>query len=258
MKKLLVFAFVFSVVFSSPTMTFANLLDGRVAYYSFDGNADDTSGYNNNGIVYGASLTADRFGQDNHAYLFDAENDYISVADSDSLKPFSKITLTAWINISGFGKDPVWFNRPIVAKGFFDYGLMLSHSSNLIDARLSNDSMSGMSLDCFNNLNLNTWYFLSFVYDGSEVISYLNGIKMGHGNFSGNIRESGMPLLIGKDAGSKFYFDGIIDDVSIYNRPLSTTDIQELYNTTPIPEPSSILLLGIALLEIIALRKTTL
>ena len=52
---------------------------GLVAYYPFNGNANDESGNGNDGIVQGATLTADKFSNQESAYQFDGENDYIEL-----------------------------------------------------------------------------------------------------------------------------------------------------------------------------------
>ena len=56
----------------------ADLTDGLVVWYPFSGNANDQSGNGNHATVYGATLTADRFGNPNSAYWFDGVNDYIA------------------------------------------------------------------------------------------------------------------------------------------------------------------------------------
>lgn len=65
---------------------FGALADGLVAHYKFDGNANDSSGNGNNGVVHGATLTTDRFGNANSAYKFDGEDDWIQVPNSTSLQ----------------------------------------------------------------------------------------------------------------------------------------------------------------------------
>src|ERR1017187_5394463 len=55
------------------------LTNGLVAYYPFNGNANDASGNGNNGTVYGATLTTDRFGISNSAYCFNGTSHYIEV-----------------------------------------------------------------------------------------------------------------------------------------------------------------------------------
>lgn len=56
-----------------------NLNNGLIAYYPFDGNANDISGSNINGSVNNAILTTDRFGQVNNAYLFNGIDSYIQL-----------------------------------------------------------------------------------------------------------------------------------------------------------------------------------
>ncbi|KPA19280.1 hypothetical protein MHK_000504 [Candidatus Magnetomorum sp. HK-1] len=74
---------------------------GLVAYYPFNGNANDESGNGNDGVVNGATLTIDRYGNNDSAYLFDGDNDYINVKDSSSLDISSTITISCWIKTKG-------------------------------------------------------------------------------------------------------------------------------------------------------------
>ena len=71
--------------------------NGPVAHYPFNGNANDESGNGNDGTVNGATLTTDRFGNENSAYSFDGIDDYIQIAHHDDLNGPSEITLYAWI-----------------------------------------------------------------------------------------------------------------------------------------------------------------
>jgi hypothetical protein len=68
------------------------------ALFTFDGNALDSSDYNNHGTVNEAVLATDRFGVTSHAYEFDGVDDSIEAEDSPSLDIDSEITLSAWIN----------------------------------------------------------------------------------------------------------------------------------------------------------------
>ncbi len=69
--------------------------EGLIAYYPFNGNANDESGNGNDGTVYGATLTTDRFGNKNAAYVFDGIDDYIWLGNKAEFKP-EKITIAAW------------------------------------------------------------------------------------------------------------------------------------------------------------------
>lgn len=74
------------VTASAQTASFApSLEDGLVAYYPFNGNADDGSGNGLNGVIYGATLTEDRFGNSNSAYSFDGVDDYASLGNPTAL-----------------------------------------------------------------------------------------------------------------------------------------------------------------------------
>jgi len=70
---------VFLLVFAFVNYANADLDDGLVAYYPFDGDATDSSGNGHDGTVYGATLVVDRNGQANGAYSFDGQNDYIKI-----------------------------------------------------------------------------------------------------------------------------------------------------------------------------------
>jgi len=81
-----------------------NLDSGLVAYYPFNRNANDESGYGNNGSVFGATLTMDRFGNDSSAYYFDGD-DYIKAA-ADGL-PTAERTTSIWFKADTLSTQPV-------------------------------------------------------------------------------------------------------------------------------------------------------
>ena len=86
--------------FSFYSTSASTLQQGLVAWYPFDGNASDISGNGNHGTVHGASISADRFGQENQAYFFDGVDDYIDLGNSTSLNPANLITVSAWVSCS--------------------------------------------------------------------------------------------------------------------------------------------------------------
>ena len=83
-------------------------INGLVGYWPFCGNANDESGNGNNGVVNGATLTADRFGSSNSAYNFDGISQFIEVPSTLSLSVSNFYTISAWISAD------IWsFNSPI-------------------------------------------------------------------------------------------------------------------------------------------------
>src|SRR5882724_9460321 len=104
--------------------------NGLVAYYPFNGNANDASGNGNNGTVTSAALAADRFGNPNSAYAFDGVSSLITVPDSPALRITNDITVTCWVSFSqtNFGGAGIRF----VGKGGDcgrNYGLWLDQGA---------------------------------------------------------------------------------------------------------------------------------
>jgi hypothetical protein len=83
----------------------------------------------------------------------------------------------------------------------------------------------------FSNISIsnNSWHHIAFAWDGSKVTFYLDGASKGTSSFSGALVHNTLPLTIGMDsAGSTEYFGGKIDEVRIFNRALTQSDITEL------------------------------
>jgi len=91
---------------------FGQINSGLVAYYPFNGNANDESGNGNNGILFGASLTSDRFGLINKAYSFNGNGQYISLPASISIS--RDISISFWIKSSNQDPDPFPSGMPII------------------------------------------------------------------------------------------------------------------------------------------------
>src|SRR5688572_22828692 len=81
------------------------LTNGLVAYYLFDGTANDASGSGNHGTVTAAALAVDRLGIPNRAYSFDGLSSLITVPDSPTLRVSNDITITCWLNLSQTNLD---------------------------------------------------------------------------------------------------------------------------------------------------------
>ena len=99
----------FSVVILSLVITFScqgqsSLTNGLVAYYPFNGNANDAGGNGNNGFVVGATLCPDRFGNTNSAYSFHGVSQYI-VFSSPPLIQTDNLSLSAWINPASINQN---------------------------------------------------------------------------------------------------------------------------------------------------------
>ena len=207
-----------------------------MAYYPFLGNANDLSNHRNNGTVYGAKLTEDRFGNRNSAYLFDGIDDYIKVPDNNSLTPSNnKITLAAWVKILGTN------NKAILYKGSSynnrEYALGLSSKDmeagfSIFDNGMWNEGQEYVASKIL--LNNDEWYFIVGVWDSKELKMYINGDLVNTKTVNVTIGNFDSDLFIGTYGGDieKYAFKGIIDDIAIFNTALSSTEIKQIYDTT--------------------------
>jgi PKD repeat protein len=207
---------------------------GLVAAYSFNegtgSTITDVSGSGNHGTISGAQWTnAGRYGK---ALVFDGVNDWVTVADRPSLDLTSGMTLEAWAYptaLSG-GSTNGW--RTAVLKqqsSQLVYALYANSDSNRPSGYVYTGSDRGVSGNT--QLRLNAWSHLATTYDGSILRLYVNGTLVGSQSLSGVIRTSGHPLRIGGNSVWGEYFKGRIDDVRVYNRALTTSQIQADMNT---------------------------
>jgi hypothetical protein len=208
-----------------------------VAYYPFNGNTNDESGKENHGIIHGATLTFDRFGNENQAYDFDGISDYIE-ADASDL-PTAERTVSLWfyartvdnrpglLGYGGGGGGTSWF------MGLNVNGRQSFHMSshNLINAIDYNYSQKP----------IDTWYHWVITTENSGTKMYINGILViSNTKYVNNTIVNGKELGIGVITstsgnapytdGNVKYFNGILDDIRIYNRALGINEIQILYH----------------------------
>ncbi|TDO83715.1 putative secreted protein (Por secretion system target) [Flavobacterium chryseum] len=220
--------------------------NGLVAYYPFNGNANDTSGNGANGTVSGASLTSDRFGNSNTAYSFNGVSSYIDAVIPNIPKNNAARTISGWFKTNDAFSDPNKYDATI-----FNYGTLaklqrLSLSIyqkgylNLITGTTS--SSDDYYINNFDYSN-NDWYFFTITYDGTKLSIYVNGNyvdqKAVNLNTVGNIFRIGQ--RISGDSVNEG-FKGTIDDVAIWNRVLTPEEISAMYvpasttNYTLIPD----------------------
>ena len=207
----------------------ATLQNGLVGYWPFCGNANDASGNNNNGTVIGATLTSDRFGNANSAYSFDGVNDYISI--SNSLFTQGPFCFSGWV----YSNDNSYFN-PIV--GFGELGgpntnrLYIASPFAQIGTEGMNDISSATSFSV--STGWHHWVVNINAYNVNAVSFYCDGqLLTGNTTNGANIPFplNNVGFTFGKHTGSSTttYANAILDDISIYNRALTATEIQQLY-----------------------------
>ena len=204
---------------------------GLVACYPFNGNAKDASGHGHHGLVFGASLTRDRFGRPNQAYQFDGVSNYIQLPKALALNLNDHdFTVSAWIKGDRYkdsGDEAIVGNDTGIDGGVLH--LVVRDRKPFMG--FYNNASKGHT-----QLSERTWYHLVFRYTAASQTQdiFLNGTleasSAGHPPYN-NGEE---PLVIGRWAsghalGFSSYFQGTIDDVRFYDRPLSLQEIKALY-----------------------------
>ncbi|MDG1160398.1 MAG: hypothetical protein P8N19_12975 [Flavobacteriales bacterium] len=224
----------FAIIPNSKAQTFPNYLptDGLVAWYPFNGNANDESGNGNDGVVYGATLTEDRDGNPNAAYSFDGVDDFISVVSSPTIG-FSdgSFSFSLWLLLNSNSSDVAMLDRP---QSGARYNLR-SLPGGVPRVFASNSSNQESYADAqFNYMpgDLNHIVAVMSISDNS-VVFYINGLEVSNSfeqwealNPSINPQVN---LEIGRYGGGNSYLSGILDDLAIYNRALSAEEVQTLY-----------------------------
>jgi len=207
--------------------------NGLVAYYPFNGNANGESGNGNNGTVNGATLTTDRKGNVNSAYSFDGVNDLIEIPDSSTLD-VKKLTMSTWIY--RVGDCPSVHDTCMIFNKDYEYGIQsgneLKWAVNLLEngaTKGSNWRSTGIIIPA------QVWVNVVLTFDGSKVKVYSNGVLQSQVSWTGDIQQNAYVARIGNRGDLNGYtnhssFYGFIDDIRIYNRALSASEIQVLYN----------------------------
>lgn len=222
-------------IFSSIILGQGSLDSGLVAFYPFNGNANDESINENHGIVFGATLTNDRFGNPNSAYEVNGIDNFIQIPYSTDFDFSSTHQLSwgCWVNLDTLRyQDNVPLSKDAAC---FNFAFAIDIYS---DGRVETGIHAG---DCWalaisdETLDLQNWHHLFATADDFHFRQFINGeemmeIPLTAGRWDA-IYEG--DLYIGAFGGVNpldQFFNGIIDEVRIYRRVLTANEIDSLYN----------------------------
>ena len=227
----------FGTTFSMPPN---NL--GLVGWWTFDGKnltsttATDSSGQGNTGtLVGGPTPTIGKIGQ---ALSFNGTSQYVSVGSSTSLTLTSAITISAWVLFSDKTNGGTIVGSINNVGGSASQYFFVDHNGGSQDGICIYRTLNGVrasfcDMYSSNALSLEVWHHVVYTYDGSTESIYLDGIKKSSESASGLFATGGgfYPITFAYDSsgGSDHFSRESLDDVRIYNRALSASEVQALY-----------------------------
>lgn len=198
---------------------------GLIAYYPFNGNANDESGNGLDGTVDGAELTTDRFGNQNSAYMFNGYDSSINVSPHSLLNIRSQISLIAWIYPTS--EKTQYIVRKGSGTGSVPYGLAMSATGDIIFEATPNGEFTQVRRQGY---SLEKWSLIAGTYDGTAMKLYVDGKLESTTTIKGELNEVGAPLLIGTRLKLPAdTFQGKLDGIRIYNKALTDKEIAALY-----------------------------
>lgn len=209
--------------------------NGLVGYWPFSGNANDLSGNGNNGTVVSGLLSNDRLGNANSSYYLNGQTDYITVPAVSNMFP-NRLTLSVWVKIPSnyTGNNGI---GPIIRARLFGYILWFDSSNGSIINILHHNSSTTTTTNTQSNINDNKWHQIVVTFDGTNNKLYLDGqmiSSVATTSQSNLYYVSDGAVTFGRDGNNSSsataLYQGWIDDIGIWNRALTQSEILEIYN----------------------------
>lgn len=218
------------LIFSAVTLcsySQVRLDTGLVACYPFSGNANDVTGNGNNGTVNGATLTTDRFSTPNSAYLFTSTSS--TSIDLNSDFDLQRRTINLWFyanSITSTSKVIYDSDHPNLQHGESKMRVLDNNGPKLRMSISDNSTILDYSVVS------NQWQMATITVDPTNITYYLDGVQIGQVPY---VWAAGDPVgnstaVVGASRLFDRFFDGKIDDISIYNRALTAQEVYALYD----------------------------
>ncbi|MFA4957031.1 MAG: LamG-like jellyroll fold domain-containing protein [Candidatus Methanoperedens sp.] len=227
-KKIVVMAFAMIMMLAGmPASVQAQTETGLVGEWHFDGDAKDSSGNGNDGTIYGATFVDGKVGK---ALSFSG-GEYVKILHSNSLDITDKISIEAWIK--PFDKQPndypTVLTKHIGITPGAQYQLGLGKMESGYKIRFCAEPNLDVCQMGNKVIEVNKWNHIVVTFDGNKVGYYLNGIIDKEFIMYGPLHSYLADIGIGASSYNTWSFGGLIDEVRIYNRALTASEINELY-----------------------------
>ena len=217
-----------------------SITQGLVAFYPFNGNGNDSTSNNRDGVVHGATLTNDRNSKGNSSYYFDGQDDYISVANHSSLNPTGDFAISLWTLVSSTQVPHEGINDILRkwngnAEGYpFSISYLNTTADPIVDkilyARYDGQGCANAPTAYSPAIDNDEFIHIALVKQGTKLRHYLNGelIQEFTDNTSCSTSNTA-DMTIGSRGNLVRFFKGKIDDIRIYNRSISDGEVASLF-----------------------------
>jgi len=202
---------------------------GLLGYYPFTGNPNDVSANAANLTNNNAVLTADRFGTANAAYSFNGINqNLINSTPNFTFNPASSFTISFWYNRNSTSTNGVLIMNATNAAGNFIW----IFQAGATNSQFGTNKQQFAWIWAQTASTTSAWTHIVCVYNAGAMTLYKNNVQVATGTYTHtNVTSAVMPLYVGRGVGGDFY-NGKMDDIGIWNRALTTCEINDLYNSS--------------------------
>jgi len=217
---------------------------GLLAWWKFDeaegSNAGDSSGNKYTGTLVGEPQWQPSGGKIGGALQLDGKDDYVEITKNANFDLTDQITVMAWIKVNAF--DKAW--QSIVTKGDNSWRMQRSGQPNTLEFACTGVSNNVWgSVGGKTDVNDGSWHHVAGVYDGKKICLYVDGKLDVSSEGSGYINKNDWPVLIGENAQrTERQWNGLIDDVRIYDCSFSETEVAALYSGKALPAVAKVTL----------------
>jgi hypothetical protein len=187
-----------------------------VSWWPGDGHALDISGGNDGILINGAIFASGVVGQ---AYSFDGVNGRVE-ASGTNINDLQQLTIDAWVKHNSLSGSTI--QRYVSLSG--EKAVLRKHTWNKLDFYMTIDGEL-RTIRVIDVLQVGVFHHVAGTYDGSVMRLYLDGVEVGNLAVSGTVGVGNGVVFSGSET-----LDGLLDEVEIYNRALSASEIQAIFN----------------------------
>ena len=219
-----------------------DLTNGLIVHYPFDGNTNDISINSLNANQNGGSFVQDRNGLNERAIHFDGIDDFLQFPSNDLLKPTFPVTISMWVRLESSSRENPFFSNDFAFSNYHGFWAQTTFDGTARVAigfgggQGSATSSNRRSKNSEIGLSVGEWQQITIIFRGSQDMDIFIGCQDAGGTYSGTGSTTmaysddfgGIGRLFASNIKSSPYFQGAMDDFRIWNRELTSNELDML------------------------------